>query len=161
MKQFAGLVENMSRVLDRIAAFCIAATMMVVVINVLLRVLFRHPLVGTMDYVNILTALTIGLAIAFCGLQNGHIAVDFIIEKFPEQVQELLDIIIKLLGLVFWGVSAWYMAGYAQATKLAGLVASTTQIPMYPVLFLIAFGLLALCLVLVLQLTASVRKVIK
>jgi TRAP-type C4-dicarboxylate transport system permease small subunit len=161
MRQAAGLAGVFSRVLDRLAALCIFLIMLIVVLNVLLRVLLHNPLVGTMDYVNILTALTIGLGLAFCAFNGGHIAVEFIFEKLPAGMGNLADVLLKLAALLLWGASAWYMAAYAQTMKQTGLVASTTQFPMYPVVYLISFGLLALCLVLLVQFIDAVRKVIK
>jgi len=72
MERFSGLVENVGRFLDNIAAFCVAATMAVVVLNIILRTLFNRPLLGTVEYVNILTAVTIGLALAYCASVTGR-----------------------------------------------------------------------------------------
>ncbi len=161
MKQFAVLVESLSRVLDRLAATCIVAMMAVVVLNILLRALVGKPLLGTIDYVNILMALTISLGLAYCGLKNGHIAVEFIVEKLSSKKQAVISVVINLLGLVFWGVSAWYMAGYARNMMDTNLLAGTISIPVYPVVYLIAFGLAVLCLTIVLKLSDAVRMVIE
>lgn len=159
MKRFSGLVERLGRFLDNIAAFCVAATMVVVVANVLLRAVFNRPLLGTIEYVNILTAVTIGLALAYCAFCNGQIAVDFVMEKLPARTQAVSEIITGLLALGFWGLAASYMLDYSHDMLNSGLVSSTAQIPMYPVSYLITFGLMALCLVLLQRISASVRKV--
>jgi len=159
MKQFSGLVQRISRSLDIMAGFCIVATMVIVVLNVVLRVFLRKPLLGTMDYVTLLMALTIGLGLAYCGFNNGHIAVDLIIEKFPKKTQAFIDAITNLISLIFWGIVAWYMAEYARTMALSNLVAPTIQIPLSPVIYVISFGLLILCFVILLKIIASVRKV--
>lgn len=51
------------------------------------------------------------------------------------------------------------MLDYSYEMLTTGLVSSTVQIPMYPVSYLIALGLLALCLVILYRITESVRKV--
>ncbi|PKM78714.1 MAG: TRAP transporter small permease [Firmicutes bacterium HGW-Firmicutes-15] len=161
MKQFAALVQSLSHALDSIAGFCIVATMAVVVLNIVLRVALGNPLLGTMDYVTLLMALTVGLGLAYCGFKNGHIAVDLIIEKLSKKTQAIIDTFTNLISLVFWAVSAWYMMGYARTMAQTNLVAPTTQIPLYPVIYLISFGLMVLCLVLVLKISDAVRKVTK
>ncbi|HCF50290.1 MAG TPA: TRAP transporter small permease [Syntrophomonas sp.] len=158
MKKFSGLVERFGRFLDNIAAFCVAATMVVVVLNVILRALFNRPLLGTVEYVNILTAVTIGLALAYCAFCDGQIAVDFFMEKLPARAQATSDIITGMLALGFWGLAARYMLDYSYEMLTTGLVSSTAQIPMYPVSYLITFGLGALCLVLLHRISVSVRK---
>lgn len=161
MKQFEGLVERLSRGLDRLAAICIVAMMAVVVINIGLRAIIGKPLLGTIDYVNLLMALTISLGLAYCGLKNAHIAVEFIVEKCAVKIQAIISVIINLLGLLFWAVTTWYMLAYARSMLASKLVASTVAIPMYPVVFMVALGLLVLCLVILLKLSDSVRMVIK
>ena len=161
MKRFASLVESTSRILDRVAAACIVVMMGVVVLNILLRALLGRPLLGTIDYVNILMTLTIGLGLAYCGLQNGHIAVEFIVDKLSVKTQALLAILTNLTALLFWGAAAWYMAAYARNMMQTNLMAGTISIPMYPAIYLLAFGLLMLCLVTVLKLSDAVRMIIK
>ena len=101
MKQFAALVQSFSRSLDIIAGFCIVATMAVVVLNIVLRAFLGNPLLGTMDYVTLLMALTIGLSLAYCGFKNGHIAVDLIIEKFSAKTQAIIDTGTTLIAVIF------------------------------------------------------------
>ena len=114
MKQFAGLVEWLSRALDRIAAVCIVAMMTVVVLNIILRAFLGKPLLGTIDYVNILMALTIGLGLAYCGLKNGHIAVEFMVEKLSNKTQGVLGIVVNLTGLLFWAQLPGIWLAYAR-----------------------------------------------
>lgn len=159
MKKFGGLVERFGRILDNIAAFCVVATMTVVVINIIMRAVFNRPLLGTVEYVNILTAVTIGLALAYCAFCDGQIAVDFVMDKLPARAQASTDIITGLLALGFWALAARYMLDYGHTMFTTGLVSSTAQIPLYPVSYLIAFGLGALCLVILHRISISVRKV--
>lgn len=161
MKQFERFVQGLSQALDKMAAICVIVMMAVVVANILLRAILGKPLLGTIDYVNILMALTISLGLAYCGLKNAHIAVEFIMEKFSAKTQAVIGVIINLTGLVFWAATAWYMAAYARNIMDTNLVASTVSIPLYPFVYLAAIGFVVLCLVLVLKVTESVRMVMK
>ena len=159
MKSLEGLVENLSRVMDRLAGFCIVLMMLLIVSNIILRAVFKQPLVGTVDYVNILIALTIGLSIAYCAFQDGHIAIEFFVDKMPASVASVTNLIINLIALIFWGFAAWYMIGFADSMNANGLVAATSQIPLSPVAYIIALGLMAICLVILLQLVNSIYAV--
>ena len=90
MVRFKRGVETLSRLLDVLAAIAVVLTMSVVVLNIILRSVFKHPLTGIMDYVMILTALTIALALANCAIRNGHIAIDLFIDKLPIKVEDYL-----------------------------------------------------------------------
>jgi TRAP-type C4-dicarboxylate transport system permease small subunit len=158
MKNFSGLVAGLSRLLDKIAALCMISVMVLVVANILLRALLGRPILGTYEYVGFLTAAMIGLALASCALQNGHIAVSFVMEKLPARIQACVDIIINVFALSFWGLAAWYTGKYASGMTASGVVSPTTQTPFYPFVYLVSFGLLALCLVLLAGLFESIKR---
>ena len=159
MKSLDSLVENLSRVMDRLAGFCIVLTMLLIVSNIILRAVFKHPLVGTVDFVNILIALTIGLSIAYCAVQDGHIAIEYFVDKMPASAAAVIKSIVNLIALVFWGVTAWYMMGFAGSMNANGQVAATSQIPLSPVAYIIALGLMAISLVILSQLVNNIYAV--
>lgn len=161
MKSISSVVEKTSRLLDRIAALCIFMTMAVVVLNIIMRAVVKQPLLGTVEYVTILTSVTIGLALANCAFHNGQIAIEFLVDKLPGKMQSLLDSLTNFTSLIFWSISAWYMVQYAQATALSGEVSATTGIPAYPLVYLLAFGLAVLCMVLGYRVLDTARKEIQ
>ncbi|MGI5881118.1 MAG: TRAP transporter small permease [Syntrophomonadaceae bacterium] len=161
MKQYTERVEVLCRVLDRISAFCIAAMTIVVVMNILMRSVLGKPLMGTMDYVNILMTLAISLGLAHCALKNGHIAVEYFVEKLSDKLQAVIAVFINLSVIIFWGAAVWFMAGYARSMMLSNHLAGTVSIPLYPVVYLTAFGLLALLFVIIIKLLDAVRMVFK
>lgn len=158
MSKSKGLVTGLCRALDQIAGLCLVVSMMLIVGNILLRAIFNSPILGTIDYVTFLTAVMIGLSLAYCAVHNGHIAVDLVMERLPLKIQAAVDSITGLLSLAFWGLCAWQTCVYAGKMAAAGLVSSTTQTPVYPFIYLQAFGLLALSLVLLVKTVESFRK---
>lgn len=160
MDAFSNVVEKITRFCDRLAAVCIVATMAVMVVNIILRALFGQPLLGTVDYVNILSALTVALAVAYCAFNNGQIAVEFLVDKLPTRAAAVIDAVTDVVAMVFWILASWYLVIYALQIKETDLVSTTALVPIYPVVLLIALGMLTLCLVLVLKSVESVRKVI-
>lgn len=159
MDKITNLVTGLSRLLDRMAGFCMVSIMLIVVANILLRVFLKRPVLGAYEYVCFLTAALIGLALANCALQKGHIAVGVLVDRLGEKTQAVIDTFINAVSLLFWGLSAWYICKYANNLLKNGVVSPTTQTPFYPFLYLIAFGLLALCLVLLVRLADSIKKV--
>lgn len=158
MKKLSGMVAGFSKLLDTIAALCTVSVMVLAVVNIILRVAVNRPILGTYEFVGYLTAGLIGLSLASCALQNGHIAVSFVVDKFSRRIQACVDVFTNVLAVSFWGVAAWYIAEYAGSMNANGVVSPTSQIPFYPFIYLVSFGLLALCLVLVIRLLESIRK---
>ncbi len=158
MNKFTGLVTGLSRLLDQIAGLCLVAIMALIVGNILLRAIFKSPIVGTIDYVTFLTAVMIGLSLAYCAVQSGHIAVDFVVDRLPLKMQAAVDMVTGLLSLSFWGLCVWQTGIYANRMAVTGVASPTTQTPVYPFIYLVDFGLLALCLVLLVRTVAACRK---
>ena len=158
MKRFSGLVTGLSRILDQAAGFFLVATMVLIVANILLRVIFKMPVFGAYEYVGLLTALVIGLSIAYCGVQNAHIDISLMVDWLPARLRAVLSALINLISMCFLAVSAWYVGLYAGSMKDTGLVSSTTQIPTYPFVYLITLGLLVYCLVLLVRSIESIVK---
>jgi len=155
-----GLVTALSRLLDRAAGFTLVATMLLIVLNVLLRVFLKRPVFGAYEYVGLLTALTIGLALARCGVLNGHIDISIMTERLPGRLQAVTGAIVNIVAMCFWGLSAWYIGGYAKSMMASGLVSPTTQLPIHPFVYLIALGILAYCLVLLVRSIEYIKKAV-
>lgn len=155
---FRGIVTGMSLLLDRAAGVAMFAIMALIVCNVIFRALLGKAILGTYEYAGYLTAVMIAFSLANCAIQKGHIAVDFIMERFSSRMQAWADILTNGISLCFWVLSAWHVGLYAHNLALRGVVSPTTQTPFYFFIYLIAFGLLALGVVLFLNFTESIRK---
>ena len=147
MEKMTGIVGKLSREMDRLAGFCLVGVMLLVVCNILLRRLFKMPISGTYEIVGYLTALSISLSLAYCAVQNAHIGLDYIIEKFPKAFRSLSAILNNLIAASFWALTAWQIGCYAMSLIKSGDVSPTAEIPVYPVVFLIGLGFVALSLV--------------
>ena len=160
MKQFAGFVTGFSRLLDRLAGLCLVSVMVLIVTNILSRSLLKRPILGTYEFAGYLTAAVIGLALAYCAVQNGHIAVTFVVDRLPRRAQACVDAAMNLCAFLFWVLAAWHLGSYAHSMAVNGVVSPTTQMPFYYFIYLIALGLLALCLVLLVKTIESIKKVV-
>jgi len=147
MDKFTGMVERVCREMDKIAGVCVVGVMALVVCNILMRKFFKQPILGAYELVGYLTALGVSLALARCAFEKAHIALEYIQNKFPGKLQTVIKFAINLTSLGFWSLCAWSLGKYAQNLMENGVVSPTAQLPLYPVVLLIAFGLLGLSLV--------------
>lgn len=159
MEKLKIAVSALSRGLDKIAGLCMVLIMVVVVSNILMRVIFNRPILGTVDYVVFLTVAVIALSLAHCALQKGHIAVSFVVDRLPLKIQAVVDLSMNAAAMFFWGLCAWQIFLYANKMAASGLVSATAQIPVYPFIYLVAIGLLALSLVLLVSTVESTLRV--
>jgi TRAP-type C4-dicarboxylate transport system permease small subunit len=160
LKQLAGIIKGASSSLDKLAGICLFSVMLLIVANIILRTVFNHPILGTYELVGFLTAMGMALALAHCAFQDGHIAVGFILEQFPQKIQSIAAVLVNAASLLLWAGAVWSLGKFGYAMKIKGLVSPSAEIPVYPFIYLVAFGLLGLCLVLLFKLLVSFREVL-
>ncbi len=147
MFAFKKSVERLSRVFDQLAGWCLVAAVALIIGNILLRVLFSRPFMGTYEFVGYIVSVVIAFSLANCAFRGGHIAVGFIFERFPGQVKKILGIAIHSISFLFITFLSWSVFRYAGSMAKSGEVSSTTEIPYFPFVFLVSCCLLMLCLV--------------
>ncbi len=146
------IVGMLTGFMDKLAGIAMLTAMFLVVANVVLRVTVGKPILGTYEYVGFITTVIIGLAIAHCAYHNSHIAVGFIMDKFPEKVRLTVDALVHLVSILFLGLFSHYIVDYAASMALTGEVSPTTRTPFYPFVYVVAIGMSVLCGVLLLRL---------
>ncbi len=143
--QFLEVVVNkLSRGLDFLAGIILAATATLVVANILGRALLGQSILGTYEMVGFFTAAVVGLSLARCALENGHISVGFIVDKLPTQVQKIIDLFTGIPVVVFLFVLAYNLFKYGLQIAESGEVSSTTQMIFYPFIYMVGLGFLVL-----------------
>ncbi len=146
MERLTKALKKFCMVLDRLAGLCFAGVMLLIIANIITRTAFNHPIMGTYEMVGFLTALGIGFALAHCFLQDGHIAVSFVVDRLSLNTQSIVAIFVNLLASVFMFAVGWYLMAYGLSMKLNGSVSLTAEIPIYPFIFMVAVGVFALSL---------------
>lgn len=146
--------------LDYIARAIWLLLMLLVIGNIITRA-FGFPIPGTFELVEFMASLAIGLSLAYCAAQGGHVATTFLIDKLSEKGQAVADTLIELLVLAFLGLAVWRLSNYAATIKITGQVAQTTQIAYYPFVYVIAFGFAAYFLVSLGKFIDNFRKVVR
>ena len=153
------VVGMLTGFMDRLAGMAMLGAMLLVVANVLLRVAVGKPILGTYEYVGFITTAIIGLAIAHCAFRDSHIAVGFIMDKFPEKVRLWVDALVHLIAIICMGLFSYHIMDYARSMALVGEVSPTTRTPFYPFIYLVGVGLFALCVVLVMRMLKTTTRI--
>lgn len=146
------------RLLGEIAGWLLFACMLIVTLNVILRKIFGSPLLGTYEWVGILTAVMISLGLAYCAIVGGHIAIDFIVNKMKPGLQKMVAVICGVISCLVMGGVTVSIFQYAHKLALSGEVSPTTKIPYYIFVYVAGVGFAAFLAVLLLDLLRSVRR---
>jgi TRAP-type C4-dicarboxylate transport system permease small subunit len=161
MVLFRKYVEVLSLNLDRLGRTAIFLLMLLVVSNVIGRRLFGFPVRGTVEGVEFLAAMAIGLCLAYCAVKGGHVAVGFMTDRLSPKKQVIIEIFIKLLSLAFLLLACWRIVLYADRMYQTGQISLTLSLPYFPFVLVIAFGFLFYGVVLILEIMENIGKAVK
>ena len=159
LNTFKKYTTKISEILNEIAGWGIVATMLLVVTNVILRRVFNKPILGAYEYTGFFTAIIVSFGLAYCALQNGHIAIGFILEKYNIKIQKYIHLLSNVVTLGFMIVFSWQIFRYATRIMHTGQVSPTTQTPFYIVVYVTGIGFLVLSLVLVIKTLEAFKEV--
>ena len=112
-----------------IAAFFLAAMMLLTVADVVLRSLFSCPLRGMLELIELGLACTVFIALPAVFLRDEHLVVDVIDKLLKPSAVRILDLIGALLSLVVLAMMAWQMLPLARSMHEFGDVTSDLSIP--------------------------------
>ena len=137
-----------TRQVDRISWGVLFFLMLMTVTQVFLRKLTNHAILGTVELTELAMAFIVFCSLAECQVHEGHIKVDLILSRFSPRVQSFFDILTQGASFVIFGLMTIALFRQAEELKSAGEVTVDLAIPMYPFVYVAAFGCVLLALVL-------------
>ena len=115
--------------------------------NIIFR-LFWVPISGTYELMGFAGAMLTAFALAYTQVKKGHIAVDVLVNVFPNKVQWVLSAINNMMCFVFFMLAGWQLVIKANTLRNAGELTETLRIIYYPFTYAVAFGCCVLALIL-------------
>ncbi len=159
MQRIESILYNLSRKAGLTAGAAVILMMLLTCTDVVMR-FFNRPLPGTYEIVGFLGTFAVALALAATSVEKGHIAVDLLVNRFPQRLQILIDAGGSLFGFVLFAALTWQSSLYALDLRQSGEVSATLGMPVYPFAAGIAFGCALLCLILITDFSRSIRRML-
>jgi len=147
---------NFTSHFNQAAAVAVVLMMLLTTADVVMRA-FGHPIPGTYEIVGMLGSLIISLSLANTSVEKGHIAVEFLVAKFPQKVQDFINAVNSVIALVFFMILTWQCMVYGTELLKSGEVSPTVQLPVYPFIYGLAAGSFILCIELLIEIIQSCR----
>jgi len=154
------VTHKLSMWMEKIGAVAIFGIVAFPCIDVLGGKLLQTPLPGSYELVVFCQLLGIPFVVAASLLQGKHIAVDIFVNMFPRRMQGVVNCFVALMGLGLFTVMCWQSFLYGSSLKEAGEVSGTIGIPFYPFAYGLALSCIPVCLIFVITLCESIRKVV-
>ena len=129
--------------------------------DVSLRYLFNRPIKGSVELIELMMVVLVFLAVAYTASQKGNVAIELMVARLPQRAQAIIDIITHSLSLGLVSLIIWQSVVRANYLWLHEHVSWTLSIPIYPFVFLIAFGCALLAIVLLANLLDSLDRAVR
>lgn len=160
MEKTTRIVGAISRYADYVARLGMLALLVLVVANVILRYGFTS-IKGTYDYVGLITAVSVTLAISYCAYERGHIEIEILMERLPQRVQAVSGSIMMFISACFFAIASWQCVVVGNSMKAANETTMAVYVPLYPFMYILAAGLAFTTLVILLHCARYVLKAVK
>ena len=158
----AGL-QALSKVMAVIAAFVLAAMMLLTVGDVVGRYFFRHPIKGTWEIVGLLLVCAGTWGLGYCQMEKAHISITVLVKRFSQRAQAITNSLAYLIGFVGFSLICWRM--FLMAKKYyflpKGNVTDTLELPYFPFMLALSIGAGIMALMLIVDLVRSFAEVIR
>lgn len=153
------IFERTSKYLDSFNGIAVLVVIFVNVINILLRHLFSKPITGAVEITCLLTLVFISIALFIRALEEGHVKVDFFLEKFPERTKKIIEIVTGSVSFVFFLSVALKMVPHVRNQYLIGEYTQDLHVPIFLMSIAILIGLILLTLATLYLLISNIKGV--
>ena len=134
-------------------------TMMVVTcVDVVGSKIFRWPLPGSIDIVQLAQIVAIAFAASMVLILGRHIRVEFFVRLLPRRLAAVINSVILFLGLGLFMLILWRMSVFGYLKQGSGDYSATIHVPYYLFVYGIALACIPVCVVFILELLKSLKK---
>lgn len=159
-RAYSGLVRGLVIALGVVAGIGVMTMMSVTCADVLLRV-FRRPIAGAYDIVQIAGAITISCALPYTTAVKGHVAIEYFFLKLPRVGRIVVDTLARLIAISLFVFLAWQSIRYGNSLHASGQVTLTLQLPVFWVPYVIGTSCAVVAMVILHNLIHPGRETIK
>lgn len=150
MNAWFAFERKMCRFLLLIAGLTLAFMLIFTLTNVVVRA-FGRPIVGDYEIISFLGAVVVGFAIPYTSLLKGHIFVDFLLEKLPKNVGDVMQVATRILGIALFLWMGWNFVVMSLDLIKSKEVTPVFRLPFYPISLGLTFCCIIQCFTLVSQ----------
>jgi len=155
-------LEKINDLLNRILLFlgsvAVLLLMSIATVNAFLRIPFiKSTWRGAYETVGLLGAIVIAFALGYTQKRKDHIVVDILTQRFPKQVNQVLDGINYFITTIFFAIVSWQVFVWGMKISRSGEVSETLKIIFHPVIYCVALGFAIFSLTLIIDFLKNLK----
>lgn len=152
------MFERLLRALALCGGAVLLGLMALVAFDVVMRYVLRLPFLGAYEMTELAMALIVFLALPYCAITGGHVAVDVLGTTLERPALRWLNVALPLAGAALTAVIAWQSVLYAFASRERGEATNMLRIDLFPFQLLTAASMALFCAVLLRQAWQALRR---
>jgi TRAP-type transport system small permease protein len=132
--------------LSYLGVFSLFVMMLITMADVLARYIFNSPILGVFELTEFLVLILIFSFIAYTQAENGHVSVDFLVNRLPKKTRTVVELFNRSACLGLMALIAYMGFLRALEMKQVGETSLNLGIPNYPFVLFLVLGCLVACL---------------
>ena len=141
------ITAYLNKILTFLAGLILIFMVLLTCANIVFR-MFWVPISGTYELMGFSGAMLTAFALAYTQIKKGHIAVDVLVNVFPQKTRWVLRQSTMPCVSYFFILAGWQLAIKANTLRTTGEVTETLRIIYYPFTYAVALGCGVLALIL-------------
>ena len=152
------VTEGTSRITAIIATVFLVAMVLLTVVDVFLRSVFRAPILGSVELTEYMMVLAGFLGMAWCAQKGGHVIVGILVDRLPARVQAAIDSITLFLSLALVPLVVWQSIAQSLFSLSEDYTSDILKIPESPFYMVVAIGYAVMFFVILATFINTVKK---
>jgi TRAP-type C4-dicarboxylate transport system permease small subunit len=134
MKRLLSTWFGVGKATHTLAGIALMAMFFITLVEVIMRFLWSS-IPGTFELISLLGGAVAGLAVPRTSQMNGHVNVDFVINKMTPKAKNTMNGVTRILVMIFFLFAAWSLLSMGMDYRGAKEVSPSMKLPLYPVFF--------------------------
>ena len=154
MSQFDRYYSILNKWLACVAGISLVAMVLVTVGEMVFRMLGK-PMVGTVETIGWLAAVTTAFALGYTQIHQGHVSIDLFTRRLGPVLQVMVSMLVYLASTVLFMIVTWNVFRHAGVLRETGSLSETMKVIVYPWVYLVSLGCAGLTLALMVDFLKS------
>ena len=148
----------LNRGLAGVAGFSLVSMVLITVGEMVFR-MFGYPMVGTVETIGWLSAVTTAFALGYTQIHQGHVSIDLFVNRLGTRPRAVVNMLVYLISTALFAIVTQHVFHYAGVLKETGSLSETMKVIVYPWVYMVSVGCAGLTLSLLTDFMRSCRQV--
>ena len=139
-------IRSLNVLLAYAGSYVLFGMMFLTIFDAIGRYVFNSPITGAFEITEAMMVTMVFFFIGYAQAKKSHVAVDLVVNLFPQKIRVLIDIITHLLSLLMMVLIGWMsMLRWLELMRIKEYTA-ILHIPVSPFLLILALGCFTFCI---------------